>query len=275
MMQPAEVYPGRLVYYASSPGRLFAAIVAAPPCQLGSSAGSTWVVRLEGLGEDYRKHACQTRSHVPAAALFALYPREPVPIQALRLDCPACGHSHVDVGEWAERPHRTHLCAVCGVRWRPATYPTSGALVRHEADGHLFAACFTFCGRCGNQLGRRARGAAHALPGAPVRYERHRVAEALDAVSAQVEALRGELLDGADVTATEIRSLASRFANLNDDNQAKVLVEVARIMAAWPSPPSYGMGWQAHAIGRHLRTCECSTEEAREFVRAMASGMEP
>jgi hypothetical protein len=34
-------------------------------------------------------------------------------------DCPKCGFPHTDEGEWAGRPHRTHLCARCGAKWVP------------------------------------------------------------------------------------------------------------------------------------------------------------
>ena len=37
---------------------------------------------------------------------------------ALRLFCPECGFQHIDEGEWATRPHRTHLCLNCGIEWR-------------------------------------------------------------------------------------------------------------------------------------------------------------
>lgn len=62
----------------------------------------------------------------------------PVP---LVLYCPA-GHPHVDEGEWATKPHKTHQCqvkrwrggggptppdwGVCGLEWRPAEFPTVG-----------------------------------------------------------------------------------------------------------------------------------------------------
>lgn len=62
----------------------------------------------------------------------------PVP---LVLHCPA-GHPHVDEGEWATRPHKTHKCqakrwrggggptppdwGTCGLEWRPAEFPTVG-----------------------------------------------------------------------------------------------------------------------------------------------------
>lgn len=54
------------------------------------------------------------------------------------LYCPA-GHQHVDEGEWATKPHKTHLCQritesdgatpdykTCGLEWRPALFPTVG-----------------------------------------------------------------------------------------------------------------------------------------------------
>jgi hypothetical protein len=42
------------------------------------------------------------------------------------LNCPACHARHVDVGEFATKPHRTHCCSACGVVWRPALVPTVG-----------------------------------------------------------------------------------------------------------------------------------------------------
>lgn len=57
----------------------------------------------------------------------------PVP---LIIYCPA-GHQHIDEGEWATRPHKTHQCQhvfdgvvcngqKCGLEWRPADFPTVG-----------------------------------------------------------------------------------------------------------------------------------------------------
>jgi ABC-type nickel/cobalt efflux system permease component RcnA len=40
--------------------------------------------------------------------------------------CPKCGKHHIDEGEWATKPHHTHLCAGCGHEWRPFEYPTVG-----------------------------------------------------------------------------------------------------------------------------------------------------
>jgi hypothetical protein len=53
----------------------------------------------------------------------------------LLTECPSCGKLHVDRGEWATKPHKTHLCVDdphsapekgCGTRWRPSEYPTVG-----------------------------------------------------------------------------------------------------------------------------------------------------
>lgn len=41
--------------------------------------------------------------------------------------CPKCGELHLDVDEWRDKPHRTHLCLKCGALWRPvAECPTRG-----------------------------------------------------------------------------------------------------------------------------------------------------
>lgn len=42
------------------------------------------------------------------------------------LFCPKCKFLHVDEGEWATKPHKTHLCTECGHKWRPHAYPTVG-----------------------------------------------------------------------------------------------------------------------------------------------------
>jgi hypothetical protein len=46
--------------------------------------------------------------------------------EPLFLFCPACGSQHEDLGEWATRPHRTHLCLFCKHEWRPHEHPTVG-----------------------------------------------------------------------------------------------------------------------------------------------------
>lgn len=42
------------------------------------------------------------------------------------LFCPYCGQQHVDAGEWATKPHRTHLCLHCHKTWRPYEVATYG-----------------------------------------------------------------------------------------------------------------------------------------------------
>lgn len=47
----------------------------------------------------------------------------PVPVT---IYCPKCETMHLDDGEWATRPHKTHLCLECGQEWRPFPYATVG-----------------------------------------------------------------------------------------------------------------------------------------------------
>jgi len=53
----------------------------------------------------------------------------PHPIDMV-LHCPVCRNQHIDAPEpavnWSNPPHRSHLCQVCGTRWRPADVPTNG-----------------------------------------------------------------------------------------------------------------------------------------------------
>jgi len=47
----------------------------------------------------------------------------PIP---MLLWCPECGERHIDVDEFATKPHHTHACQGCGMVWRPAIVPTVG-----------------------------------------------------------------------------------------------------------------------------------------------------
>jgi uncharacterized Zn finger protein len=47
----------------------------------------------------------------------------PIP---MLLWCPECCERHIDVGEFATKPHHTHACQHCGHVWRPAIVPTTG-----------------------------------------------------------------------------------------------------------------------------------------------------
>ena len=69
--------------------------------------------------------------------------------------------------------------------------------------------------------------------------------------------------------ALSTEQLAAAFCELDDDAQAKFFVECARIAAEWP--PHFD---QFYEVGRHLRTCDCSTPAARELVRRIVAGME-
>lgn len=72
-----------------------------------------------------------------------------------------------------------------------------------------------------------------------------------------------------EITLT-VEKIAEAFWDLDDDEQARVFVEVARL-----ARESAGGGLnQAYAIGRHLLDCECSTSDARGFVQMIAMGME-
>jgi hypothetical protein len=60
---------------------------------------------------------------------------------------------------------------------------------------------------------------------------------------------------------------AEAFCEWDDEKQAQFFIEVARIMQTW----GYGKHeTQGFYIGGHLKTCACSTEEARDFVRSIA-----
>lgn len=67
--------------------------------------------------------------------------------------------------------------------------------------------------------------------------------------------------------------LAEAFCDMNDEEQAQVFIEIARIASAtWQPGGVYGM--QLYSVGRHLRDCTCSSEEARAVIREIASGID-
>lgn len=62
-------------------------------------------------------------------------------------------------------------------------------------------------------------------------------------------------------------ALADLFCDLDDDQQARFFVRAAAVMDGW----GFGkLDMQAIYIGRHLRTCACSSDGARELVRTIA-----
>jgi spore photoproduct lyase len=65
------------------------------------------------------------RDAVTAPRLYLLERTRKQPVR-VNINCPDCGAQHIDEGEWATRPHRTHQCQLCGRDWRPFDYPTIG-----------------------------------------------------------------------------------------------------------------------------------------------------
>ena len=76
-----------------------------------------------------------------------------------------------------------------------------------------------------------------------------------------------------DVTLTP-RQIAQAFCDLGDEDQAQFFIECAAIAATWrEGDPNALPSYQWHVVGRHLRTCECSTYEARAMVEEIAGGI--
>lgn len=71
------------------------------------------------------------------------------------------------------------------------------------------------------------------------------------------------------------RLVAEAFAEMNDEQQAQVFIEVAAIAAGWATESPCLTAPQWWMVGRHLRTCSCSTDEARQLVRDIAQGIGP
>lgn len=69
----------------------------------------------------------------------------------------------------------------------------------------------------------------------------------------------------------DLDTLAKAFAGLDDDSQARFFVKVAAIAAQTYKSPQETQWWY---VGRHLRTCECSTEEGRDLIRSIHYALE-
>lgn len=64
--------------------------------------------------------------------------------------------------------------------------------------------------------------------------------------------------------------LAELFCQLNDEQQADFFIACAKYAREkWDGPQS--MQW--FSVGAHLRTCACSTFEARQMVSDLHSGL--
>lgn len=68
----------------------------------------------------------------------------------------------------------------------------------------------------------------------------------------------------------DIETAAKWFAGLDDDQMCRFLVAVAAEAQLYPSSPDN----QWYYLGGHLRNCPCSTDDAREMIRAWAHWME-
>jgi hypothetical protein len=56
--------------------------------------------------------------------------------------------------------------------------------------------------------------------------------------------------------------VAKAFCELYHDQQATFFEEVGKIAATWPAPARF----QWHALGRHMKTCACSTSVGRRVI---------
>lgn len=77
--------------------------------------------------EQARALAAKTAIDLDRATSGAPLPgaSRPEPISMV-LHCPDCRTRHIDVGEFATKPHHTHACQSCGLTWRPAVVHTVG-----------------------------------------------------------------------------------------------------------------------------------------------------
>jgi hypothetical protein len=66
-------------------------------------------------------------------------------------------------------------------------------------------------------------------------------------------------------------ALADIFCEFDDDQQARFFVRVAAVMHGWGGGK---LDMQAYYIGEHLKSCECSSPEARYLVRVIADAAE-
>lgn len=65
--------------------------------------------------------------------------------------------------------------------------------------------------------------------------------------------------------------VAQAFCELDDDEEAQVFIEIAKIADSWPIRGA--MQW--FNVGRHLRDCKCSNDLARDVVLGIWDGLQP
>ncbi len=61
--------------------------------------------------------------------------------------------------------------------------------------------------------------------------------------------------------------IASLFCELSDEDQARTIVEIGRIMETWPGG---GRTMQAHMVGRKMKEAGTFGYSGKEFVREVA-----
>lgn len=69
----------------------------------------------------------------------------------------------------------------------------------------------------------------------------------------------------------DIETAAKWFSGLSDDDWCKFFVAVAKEAEAWGP---FGEGQMYWATGRHLATCECSSNGARAMLTDIVRAME-
>ncbi len=74
----------------------------------------------------------------------------PIP---MTLWCPLCKARHIDIGEFATKPHHTHSCQGCGLTWRPAVVHTVGVEYLPGFKNEPSPAAVDTCVTCGAQAG--------------------------------------------------------------------------------------------------------------------------
>lgn len=89
----------------------------------GDALKMSWVRRARAAENEIKRLREALQSERARASIEA--ERAPIP---MILHCPVtgCGVRHIDEGELATRPHKTHTCQKCGFEWKPAAVPTVG-----------------------------------------------------------------------------------------------------------------------------------------------------
>lgn len=88
-------------------------------CKYCAALHSKWCCPLDELRKTLKDKESQLSKN--AAKIEQLSQAIP-----MILHCPFCQAQHLDLGEWATKKHKTHLCVNCEKTWRPANVPTVG-----------------------------------------------------------------------------------------------------------------------------------------------------